>query len=289
MEFYEDRIFIRQKSTDNIQYAHAIIKSTEVVDYKPTLKETTEGSSLSFFKGPYGDYKGVLVDMRGTLDELQFFAEKDDAVEVRIDTISRLKIEFHCPGNAIVWKALLKPDHDIELLKNVLRRMSSIRNNSEVEVASATIEPSTFARLCNIEGGKSNYKGRRDVEQKLLIELDNEEGLVVSAGDRVRGSVFTVREDTFLCPEYDENIMEDMQNTLITGQRDQLLKIRIDSSQVVYIEQRFIMPLVKVNPLQSTEIITIEIRNKNPIVFMQSPYRGVDVLLTIAPRFLGAA
>lgn len=192
IKFYPDKIFMHQKSPDNIQYAELEISSQDVMDYKPNLEgDPNRKDAKSIFKGPEGDFKGVLVDMKGTVEEIQSFAQKDDIITIRIDTTYYKRIEFHCPGNVVIWAQLLEPTALIKSLEKLPETIRRVRNNADIKKASVIIEPQTFNRICNI-GGKGGGK-KRDIDERVFIELDKKDGLFISSGDRLKGRFFALK------------------------------------------------------------------------------------------------
>jgi hypothetical protein len=191
VKFYPDRIFMHQKSPDNIQYADLEISSQDVMDYKPNLEgDPNRKDAKSIFKGSDGEFKGILVDMKGTVEEIQSFAQKDDIIVIRVDTTYYKRIEFHCPGNVVIWAQLLEPSALIKSLEKLPDIIRKVRNNQDIKKASVIIEPQTFNRICSI-GGKGGKK--RDIDERVFIELDKKDGLFISSGDRLKGRVFALK------------------------------------------------------------------------------------------------
>lgn len=193
MKFYADRIFMHQKSSDNIQYAELEISSQDVIDYKPNLVgDPNRKDAKSIMKDISGDiFKGILIDIKGTVEELSSFAQKDDIITIRVDTTYYKRVEFHCPGNVVIWAQLLEPTaliKSLEKLPDVIRR---VRNNPDIKKASVIIEPQTFNRICNI--GKSGGAKKRDIDERVFIELDKKDGLFISSGDRLKGRFFALK------------------------------------------------------------------------------------------------
>ncbi len=192
MKFYQDKIFMHQKSTDNIQYAELEISSQDVMEYKPNLRgDPNRKDAKSVMKDINGDiFKGVLIDLKGTVEEISSFAQKDDVITIRVDTSYYKRIEFHCPGNVVIWAQLLEPTaliKSLEKLPNVIRK---VRTDPDIKKASVIIEPQTFNRICNI--GKSGAK-KRDIDARVFIELDKKDGLFISSGDRLKGRFFALK------------------------------------------------------------------------------------------------
>lgn len=314
MKFYKDRIFIHLKSPDNIQYAEVEISSSDVLDYKPGLEgDPNRKDAKIIVKGSDGDYKPILIDIKGTLDEITSFAQKDDIIIVRVDTFYYKRIEFHCPGNVVIWAQLVDPTtvmKSIEKLPEIIRR---VRNDPNIKKASAIIEPATFARICAI-GGKGGKK--RDIDERIFIELDKEDGLYITSGDKLKGRFFELRpmgigmdssggvpdqvynaelmdiegmgeiegmEEFGYAPRADSGNKDrpERKRTDQKTQLDQLLGIEVDSTQYVYLSKEFIMPFTKLKGLSP---IVLEVRTDKPIVLEQKPYNGIKALLTVAPR-----
>jgi hypothetical protein len=314
IKFYQDRIFIHLKSPDNIQYAEVDISSSDVLDYKPGLEGDQNRKDIKMIvKGTDGDYKPVLIDTKGTLDEIAPFAQKDDIIVVRIDTFYYKRVEFHCPGNVVIWAQLVDPTtvmKSIEKLPEIIRR---VRNDPNIKKASAIIEPATFGRICAI-GGKGGKK--RDIDERIFIELDKEDGLYVTSGDKLKGRFFELKPMGMNADSgLEEGVPDQIYNAELIDvegeiegmgefgyalrgdsgnkdnvekrrsdqktQVDQLLGFEVDSTQYVYLSKEFIMPIMKLKGLSP---IVIEVRTDKPIVLHQKPYNGITALLTVAPR-----
>ena len=190
IKFYPDRIFMHQKSSDNVQYAEVEISSQDVMDYKPHLDgDPKRRDAKSVLHGPEGDFKGILIDIKGTVEEITSFAQKDDIIIVRVDTAYYKRIEFHCPGNVTIWAQLLEPTALIKSLEKLPDMIKRVRNNPEIKKASVIIEPQTFSRICSI-GGKGK---KRDIDERVFIELDKQDGLFISSGDKLKGRIFALK------------------------------------------------------------------------------------------------
>jgi len=316
MKFYQDKIFIHLKSPDNIQYAEVEISSSDVLDYKPGLEgDLNRKDAKAVVKGPDGDYKPVLIDTKGTLDEITSFVQKDDIIIVRIDTFYYKRVEFHCPGNVVIWAQLVDPTtvmKSIEKLPEIIRR---VRNDPNIKKASAIIEPATFGRICAL-GGKGEKK--RDIDQRIFIELDKEDGLYITSGDKLKGRFFELKPMGMGLDSPGEGAPDQIYNAELMdieegmgemegmeefgyaprgdsgnkgkpekkrsdqrAQLDQLLGLEVDSTQYVYLSKEFLMPITKLKGLSP---IVIEVRTDKPIVLNQKPYNGITALLTVAPR-----
>jgi hypothetical protein len=199
----------------------------------------------------------------------------------------------------------------IEKLPEIIRR---VRSDPNIKKASAIIEPATFARICAI-GGKGGKK--RDIDERIFIELDKEDGLYITSGDKLKGRFFELKpmgvgmdSPGGAVPDqiYNADVMDIEGIGEIEGmeefgyalrgdsgnkdkpekkrpdqktQLDQLLGIEVDSTQYVYLSKEFIMPFTKLKGLSP---IVIEVRTDKPIVLEQKPYNGIKALLTVAPR-----
>jgi hypothetical protein len=152
IKFYKDRIFIHLKSPDSVQYAEIEINSNDVLDYDAGINgdPNRKGSDSIVKGGMFGDYKPVLIDIKGTIDEIESFAQKDDVVIIRIDTFYRRKIEFHCSDNVVIWAQLVDPSIVMKSIEKLPEIIRNVRNNPDVKKESVIIEPATFARICAI-------------------------------------------------------------------------------------------------------------------------------------------
>ncbi len=318
MKFYQDKIFIHLKSPDNIQYAEVEISSSDVLDYKPGLEgDPNRKDAKNIIKGTDGDYKPVLIDIKGTLDEITSFVQKDDIIIIRIDTFYYKRVEFHCPGNVVIWAQLVDPAtvmKSIEKLPEIIRR---VRNDPNIKKASAIIEPATFGRICAI-GGKGGKK--RDIDERIFIELDREDGLYITSGDKLKGRFFELKpmgmglessglegggpDQVYNAELVDMEGMGDIdaleeefgyapragsgnkdkaekKRPDQKAQLDQLLGLEVDSTQYVYLSKEFLAPFAKLKGLSP---IVLEVRTDKPIVLQQKPFNGITALLTVAPR-----
>lgn len=189
-KFYEDRIIIHQKSPDNIQFGEVEISSEDILDYKPLITGDPNRKDAKFvLQSSEGSYKAVLIDVRGTLDEIETFSSKNSVVIVRIDTFYYKRIEFHCSASTVVWAQLVDPAvvlKSVEKLPGVVKR---VREDSSIEKAIVTVEPATFISICNI-GGKDK---KRDIDKRTYIGLDNKDGLFITSGDKLKGRYFELK------------------------------------------------------------------------------------------------
>lgn len=323
VKFYKDRLFINLKSPDNIQYAEVNISSSDVMDYKPGLEgDPNRKDAKNIVKGSDGDYKPVLIDVKGTLDEIAPFAQKDDIIIIRIDTTFYKRIEFHCPGNVVIWAQLMDPTSVMKNIEKLPEIIRSVRNNPNIKKASAIIEPATFARICAI-GGKGGKK--RDIDERIFIELDREDGLYITSGDRLKGRYFELRPTDVGesmagldggPPDqiYNEAMMgtEEMGGDIGSGSPEEMEefgyapgkdtgekrprqeKKKSDQTQLdqllgIDVDSTQYVYLSKEYILPFTKLkglspIVIEVRTDKPIVLEQKPFNGITALLTVAPR-----
>lgn len=319
MKFYKDKIVAQLKSPDNIQYAEIEISSSDILDYKPNIEGSPERKDAkSVVKGPDGDFKAILVDVKGTVDEISPFAQKDDLIVIRIDSSYYKRIEFHCPGNVVVWTQLLDPTAALKAVEKLPGIIKGVRENPNIKKASAIIEPATFQRICSI-GGKGGGK-KRDIDERIFIELDKKDGLYITSGDKLKGRIFELKPmevgmgampgipgmpenvsgEQYAADEMMDEMMEEMgdmeEHDYAPGREDkrpkrpdkptkapvdQLLGMEVDSTQYIYLSREFILPFTKLKGLAP---IVVEIRTDKPIFLEQKPFGGIRVFLTIAPR-----
>jgi len=319
MKFYKDKILIQLKSPDNIQYAEVEISSSDVLDYSPNTEGAPERKDAkSVMKGPDGDFKAILVDIKGTMDEIASFAQKDDLIVVRVDSCYYKRVEFHCPGNVVIWAQLMDPSQVLKAVEKLPGIIKGVRSNLDIKKASAIIEPATFQRICSI-GGKSGGK-KRDVDERIFIELDKKDGLYITSGDKLKGRIFELKpmevgmgamsgmpgdmpgdmyggstadgmidemmEEMGGMEEYDyapghEDKKKSEKKKPEKAPMDQLLGMDVDSTQYIYLSKEFMMPFTKLKGLAP---IIIEVRTDKPIFLEQKPFGGIRVVLTIAPR-----
>lgn len=318
MKFYKDKIFIQLKSPDNIQYAEVEINSSDILDYNPNIEgEPERKDAKSVMKDLNGeDFKCVLIDIKGTLDEVASFAQKDDLIIIKVDSFYYKRIEFHCPGNVIIWAQLMDPSQALKAVEKLPGIIKGVRENPNIKKAQVIIEPATFNRICSI-GGKSGEK-KRDVDERIFIELDKKDGLYITSGDRLKGRLFELKPmevgmgsmtgipegipgGMYEDPEVMvDEMMEEMGGTDEYGYApgrgdkkkdekkkpdkapmDQLLGMEVDSTQYIYLQREYIMPFIKLNGLAP---IIVEIRTDKPIFLEEKPFGGIKVVLTIAPR-----
>lgn len=321
-KFYKDKIFMHQKSPDNVQYAEVEISSSDVLDYNPGIDgDPNRKDAKVVIDGTDGKFKPVLVDIKGTLGEIETFSTKDSIITVKIDSCYYKRVEFHCSQNVIIWAQLMDPSGVLKTIDRLPEVVKKVRNNPDIKKATVIIEPATFATICNV-GGKDK---KRDIDKRAFIELDRTDGLVVTSGDKLKGRIFGLRPtdvstqigdygtggiegdkgfEEFVAQDLEaEDLEEDLggpadfapgkedfgkdkkkaekKRPENKGQLDQLLGIDVDVPQYVYLEKDFIVPFTKLKGLSP---IVIEVRTDKPVVLEQKPYNGIVAILTIAPR-----
>lgn len=225
-KFYNDKIFIHQKSVDNIQYTEIEINANDVLDYNHSIPDDAESKSKikSLVRAPdgsaEGDYKIILLDMKGTLEELDPYIQKEGTIKIRIDTIYDKKIEFHCPNNVIIWSRLMDPGSatGIKDLARMPAIVSRVRNDPNIKKAQVILEPSTFANICNL-GGKGK---KRDIDERIFIELNKQDGMMISSGDQLRGRLFELKAMGSFNPPGSMEGTEGMENTADTGMMENM-------------------------------------------------------------------
>lgn len=196
-KFYKEKIFIHQKSIDNIQYTEVEISANDVLDYSHGIPDDNESKAKikSLVIAPEGssegDYKIILIDMKGILEELEPYIQKEGTIKIRIDTIYDKKIEFHCPNNITIWARLMDPGSatGIKDLAKMPAMISKVRNDPNIKKAQVILEPSTFLNICNL-GGKGK---KRDIDERIFIELNKQDGMLISSGDQLKGRLFELK------------------------------------------------------------------------------------------------
>lgn len=289
MKFYKDNISIRLKSPDNVQYSEIDIISSDILDYMPNLDNIENKKNI--IKSSDGDYKIILLDIKGTIDELEECVQRDNIVEIRIDTVKYKRIEFHCPGNIVIWSQLLDPTAVSRGVENLSEIVKRVRNDPNVKKSVAIIEPGTFIKICNL-GGKGK---KRDIDERIFVELDKKDGLYISSGDNLKGRFFELKPIDLRAGSGDYvdafsdfgdfgngndsgNEREKKSNKI---QTDHLLGIEGDIAQFVYFNKEYLIPFTKLKGLSP---ISVEIRTEKPIVIEQKPFNSVRAMLTVAPR-----
>lgn len=278
--FYANRVCINQISEDRVRFAHVTIDSKDLTEYEPNLEKEKNKGSRCFFKGLEEDFKGVIVDLKITLDELTFFEVPDDVVEVRINTI-RGRIEFHLQGNVVIWATLVrgKQEDFSEHLPGIIKRV-----RSTVKATVLVMELLTFTRLCKLGGyykfkSFNNQREVRTEDERLLIGVDEKDGLTATSGDRELGRFLTVQS-----PEayIDKMLNMDLEQWFMQG-NDKILTMEADPNNLyIYIKQEHMLPFLR---LESDNItpITLEIRHARPLVIEQFSFSGIRAILSIAP------
>lgn len=313
IKFYKDKILIQLKSPDNIQYAEIEISHSDVLDYRPNIEgDPGRKDAKSIMKGSEGEFKGILIDIRGTVDEITSFAQKDDIIVVRIDSSYYKRVEFHCPGNVVIWAQLMDPSAALKAVEKLPEIIKGVRSNPNIKKASAIIEPATFQRICSI-GGKGGSK-KRDIDERIFIELDKKDGLYITSGDKLKGRIFELKpmevgmsavsetgdvsgaiygggmdemmeemggmEGYEFAPGHDDKKKSDKKKS-DKAPMDQLLGMEVESTQYIYLSKEFMAPFAKLKGLSP---IVLEVRTDKPIFLEQRPYNGIRAMLTIAPR-----
>lgn len=253
MKFEKDRIFIHLKAPDNVQYAQVEINSSGLLDYNPRLE--------------YGNTeKNIVVDTRRIglecIDKIINIVKTNIVVDdgfVKV-FIFEDKIEFHLPGNIIVWAKLIKGKEMENTMKGVERLPALIkktRSDPNIKKASVTIEQYWFDRICSI----------REVERcerAFKISIDKKEGL----------TLFSKGLDDFY--------------ELILKPKYLQIESDSDSSISVCIDKDYILPFNILGRCGNVSIgytpVRFEIMQNKPIILEKKLTPGVRTMLTIAPR-----
>jgi hypothetical protein len=285
MLFYKNRICMNQMGLDKFQFAHVTIDAKDLVDYEPNLENARDKGSNAIFSGVEEDFKGIILDLKVTLQDLMNFAAKDSLLEMRVNTVNG-RIEFHMPENIVIWTwALGKSQDDFsEKLPYTIKKV-----RSTVRATLIKLEPLIFSKICNLGGGvKLMWAGNkwvaRSEDERIFISADTKEGLVITSGDREIGRFLDIdgAENEFN-PEMIEQMYKDAEEgNMPKGVKDKVSDMIVDpSSTLIYIKQEYITPFLKIKGLST---ILLEIRNDKPLVIEQFPYSGVHVILTVALR-----
>lgn len=202
IKFFDKRMFIQSRSSDNTQYTDITIDDDGLQNYNPNIPEGMEEKYTNFtndekikyrniFITPEGPHKRVLlnlIDKSATtpMGELLMFLGKNP-VKVKIDTLVEKKVEFGLQRGMFIWWRLMDPNsEDTKAVENMPSVVNRIRNNPNIGKAILTMEPGLFKRIVNL-GGKPGKSG--NAHTRGLFEIDVGSGLTVASGDNMRGRV----------------------------------------------------------------------------------------------------
>lgn len=263
MTFYGDKITIRQKSVDNIQYTEIEIGKKDLVKYNPGLKHGN-------------GYRNVLVYIdRVALDEIECMCNiatgepimatgesvydigttrKQHNVDVKIKP-SNNKIEFHLPGNVVIWTRFIEEGQYTKNMFDQIDRMPGIikkvRDNPNINKSLVTIDSQTFDKLCDTESCNNGYDGRI-----YTVKIDKKDGL----------TFVSKTEDGF--------------REIILRPKCLSIECKEDNKDAIKISKCYIDPFGILNGGP----VTVEIRNDKPIVLERKLGDCTTALLTVAPR-----
>lgn len=251
MIFYDDRIVIQQKGMCNIEYTEIHIGKEDLVKYNPGL--THENKSIN-----------ILIDAPSiaVLDELDDICDvsaRDDRdyvndgtsnVDVKVKLLEK-KIEFHLPGNVVVWARLIDTDQyvksKLEELSKMPERIRRTRNDPNIKKSIATVDYKTFDRFCRTESDNNLF----------VAKIDKKDGL----------TFVSKTKDGF----YELTL------------KPKCLSIECssdDNKEYVYICKNYITPFAILN----SGPVTVEIRKNKPIILEGKLGEHTTALLTVAPK-----
>lgn len=257
--FYADKITIRQKSSDCIQYTEINIGEKDLVKYNPGLR--------------YGNkYRNILVNIgKVALDEIECMCNiatgepimttgeqvcdigtrrKQHNVDVKVKLLEK-KVEFHLPGNVVIWTRIIEEGQYTKNMFDQISRMPEIikkvRNNPNINKSSVTMDSQTFDKLCDTDGGNNDYCGRI-----YTVKIDKKDGL------------------TFVSKTGDEFYELKLKPKCLS------IECEDDNKDVVNICKHYIDPFGILNDGP----VTVEIRNDKPIVLERKLGEHTTALLT---------
>lgn len=267
MKFEENRILMHLKSVDNIQYAQVEINASDLLDYNPMLEygSTEKNILVDTIKTRLEKIDKIIDITTNILDQdinihdhySNYVHNKYENPNANTNVIVKVfnnKIEFHLPGNVIIWADLINDKEDIEKTMKAIDKLpdliKKVRNNSAITKSSATIQPMWLDRICNI-------KDVEKYESAFRLNISKKEGF-----------------------------------NLISRSRDGFYELKLkprciyvehnrDEEAHVYIDKELIMPITKI---EGSAPVIIEIRTDKPIIFERKLSGGINAMLTIAPR-----
>lgn len=260
MIFLEDRIAIRQKSVDNVQYTEIEIGEKDITKYNPGLKHENKSRNIlvDISKVALDEINSMCsIATRETMDDMdRDTVRKQHNVDVKIR--SNKKIEFHCPGNVIVWARLLENEQYTKGIFEHINKMPEIikkvRNNPDIKKSSVTMDSRMCNELCNIE---RQYYNDDYCVRTFTVKIDKKEGLVL-VSKTTDGFYELILRPKCLSIECEE------------GNKD-----------TVNIDKHYIDPFGR---LSSDSLVTIEVRKDKPIVLERKLGEHTTAMLTVAPR-----
>lgn len=254
MIFLEDRIAIRQKSVDNVQYTEIEIGEKDLVKYNPGLIH--RNILVDIGKVALDQINSMCsIATRETMDDMDRDSiRKQHSVDIKIR--SNKKIEFHCPGNVIVWANLIDNEQYTKSIFEHINKMPEIikkvRSNLDIKKSLVTMDRGTFDRLCNTDNCNTEYCNRT-----FTVKIDKKEGLV-------------------LVSKTTDGFYE-----LILRPKCLSVECQEDNKDTVNIDKYYIDPF---GILNCDSPITIEVRKDKPIVLERKLGEHTIAMLTVAPR-----
>lgn len=313
IKFYKNEIFIYMIGMDEVQYVELSINAGDVLDYDAGFYTESISDALEVNDNPTDDspadddsnkFTLVIIDMKDTIDEIGLSTEKDQLINIRIDTSYHKKVEFHCPDGMIYWSRLIAHSADNNILSkldNVYNITRKIRNDPSILKNILTMEPSSFSKLCKI-GSKSSGKNK-DSDKFVTMNI-SDNGIFAASGDTTKGRILILDDvvstsdinndnnfdvtnvgdvsiiDDVVNDHSEENDVSSYQKGPDINQKSLLATEIADKGSIIFNSEYF-EPFDKLKGLSP---ITIEIRIGKPVVIKQTPYSGINVFFAIAPR-----
>lgn len=259
MTFFEDKIEMHQKSVDNIQYTEINIGEKDLIAYNPGLKHGNKYMNILIGTKLF-DGRGMI-----ELDQIDNMCDiatgynrcRDDRdavrrqynVDVRVKPLEK-KIEFHLPGNVIIWAKLFENEQyvnsEFEKLCKMPELVRNVRSDPNIKKSSVTMDSEMFDRLCCTDSRDNIFTAK----------IDKTDGLVLVSRSRDGFYELTLRPKCLIveCEE--------------------------DNKEHIYIDKEYIIPFRIINDGP----VTIEIRKNKPIVLERKLGEHTTVMLTAAPR-----
>lgn len=257
MMFHKNGITIAAMDCNSIEYAKVEICSTDIVDY-----------CLKYDKG-----LGVVIDTKDImLEELSeiICTESHDPYDPRSTVIANVKlfddkIEFHCPGNVIVWANVIQ-DYGTRIFRDIEQisdRINLARKDNSIKKSSIKLEQSSFDKICalNIHVHDNRMYTRENIMKTVRIMVDKD-GLVLLSKSRYGSHELKTRLPD--CTEIDAQRINDNDSEFLG----------------TTIERERIIPFAS---LKGVSLITMEIRNEKPIILEQKISNGITAMLSVAP------
>jgi hypothetical protein len=193
-KFYQKKIFIHMVSPN--VYTEVEIGADIGADlfskYQPGINENG-----------HDQYKLVFIDLLGIVSEIKKFADEDEPIIVKIDSLNTMRAEFIIGNRArwARWANILNPKSlNEQNLIELNKTLSETRNDQNIPSANLTMRPESFSKICKLK-----TKNRAiDVNLFFLVEQD---GLFITCGDESGGrslKILPADVSTVTMKEYSE-------------------------------------------------------------------------------------